>query len=129
MKVLICGSRDYKDVDPILWILYGMTYHSKNLVLVEGEAKGADIISREVAEHLNETFPDLNIEVRKYPAEWTKFGKAAGPIRNRQQFDSEQPDVVVGFNDNFEKSKGTRDMLDYAVSRGARTYLVSRRDK
>lgn len=124
MKVLICGARDYDKVEPILWILYGLTYHDKSLRLVEGEARGADSISREVAYHLNETYPDLDIHVKKYPADWKKYGRAAGAIRNRQQFDEEQPDVVVGFNDNIDTSKGTKDMLDYAKSQGATTYLV-----
>lgn len=125
MKVLICGDRFYEEVAPILWILYGLTYHDKNLVLVEGEAKGADSISREVAYHLNETFPDIDIEVRKYPANWSKHGRAAGPIRNRQQFDTEQPDVVIGFHNKAATSKGTKDMLDYAKTKGAKVYLVS----
>lgn len=125
MKVLICGSRDYEEVAPILWILYGLTYHDKNLILVEGEAEGADSISREVAYHLNETFPRLNIEVRKYPADWSKHGRAAGPIRNRKQFDTERPDVVVGFSNDIGSSKGTKDMLDYARAQGAKVYLVS----
>lgn len=126
MKVLITGDRDYDDVEPILWILYGMTYHDKELTLVEGEARGADSLSREVAYHLNATYPDLAIKVKKYPADWKRFGKAAGPVRNRQQFDSEQPDIVVGFHDNIEGSSGTKDMLDYASKQGARCYLVSR---
>lgn len=124
MKVLFCGSRNWDDVAPILWFLYGMTYSDKNLVLIEGEAAGADSIARECAHHLNESLPDLSIEVRKYPANWDKYGRAAGPIRNREQFDKEQPDVVVGFSSDIHSSRGTRDMLNYAASQGASVYLV-----
>ena len=125
MKVLITGDRHYDEVEPILWILYGLTYHDKQLTLVEGEAKGADSLSREVAYHLNATFPELAIQVKKYPADWKRYGRAAGPIRNRQQFDEERPDVVIGFHNNIDSSSGTKDMLDYAKAQGATVYLVS----
>ncbi|MBR6510506.1 MAG: hypothetical protein IKT38_07870, partial [Clostridia bacterium] len=48
--------------------------------------------------------------VEKYLADWEKYGKSAGPIRNKQM--AEVSDYVICFWD--EKSKGTKSMIDYA---------------
>ena len=50
-------------------------------------------------------------KVEKYPADWEKYGKSAGPRRNKQM--AEISDYVICFWD--EKSKGTKSMIDYAI--------------
>ena len=47
------------------------------------------------------------------PADWTKHGKAAGPIRNQKMLD-ECPDLVVA----FPGGKGTADMVRRAMKAG-----------
>ena len=88
--------------------------------LIEGEAPGADRMSREVALELG--FPDERI--LKYPANWSKYGRAAGPMRNREQFknNGRPPDLVLAFHDDFEKSRGTRDMVSVAEEAGVEVW-------
>ncbi len=110
MKVLICGGRNWADKETIrLWLVQLQTLGYDTVV--EGEARGADSIARDEALL-------LGMEVRPYPANWQKHGRAAGPIRNRQQFDSEHPDLVLAFHSDISKSKGTADMVKYARSKG-----------
>ena len=105
MRVLICGDRDWVDRDLIhSWIEQLQEWGVDSII--EGEARGADTIAREEAEK-------LGIEVEKFPAEWNRFGRAAGPIRNRQMLD-ENPDLVLAFHDHIEFSKGTRNTLTEA---------------
>lgn len=115
MKVLCCGDRNWKN-----WKLIQKRLASlpKDAVIVEGEARGADKMCRYVAEQ-------LGLEVRKYPADWDKYGKAAGPIRNRLQFDTEQPDMVIAFHNDLASSKGTKDMVEYARSKGCPIEVIS----
>lgn len=123
MKVLISGARDYKNEAIMGVIILGMKQMYDELgeefIIVEGEAPGADTMARVIGE-------SLGIEVRKYPADWRRYKKAAGPIRNRQQFDSELPNLVLCFHDDFLNSSGTKDMAEYALSKGASTYLISK---
>jgi len=117
MKVLICGDRNYKNVEMIrAWLSklqdWGYT------TLIEGEAKGADSIARDEARR-------MGLEVEPYPAEWKKYGKAAGPIRNRVMLTEGKPDLVVAFHTEIEKSKGTKNMLEIAEKAGVNTILVS----
>lgn len=80
-------------------------------VVIEGEASGADTLGREVA-------TELGIPVLPFPAQWSRYGRAAGPIRNQQMLDEGRPDLVLVFHHNLETSKGTRDMLNRARRAG-----------
>lgn len=132
MRVLICGDRDWKDVEFIrYWIERLKENHEEvhhalqdypggfdPLVILEGEARGADRIAREQAEL-------LGIQVDRYPAFWNKYGKSAGPIRNQQMIEEGMPDVIMAFHDDIENSKGTKDMLKRAKRAGLRYRLFT----
>ncbi len=107
MKVLVCGDRNWADRKPIRKALLSILPLD---LVIEGGAKGADTLAREVAE-------ELGIIVREFKADWAKYGRAAGPIRNRQMLD-EKPDRVLAFHDNLEESKGTKDTVTEARRRG-----------
>jgi len=70
---------------------------------------GADRIAAQIGK-------EKGWNVRAFPAEWSKYGKSAGPIRNRQMLDT-QPNCVIWFHDNLERSKGTLDMIRAAEER------------
>lgn len=116
MRVLVCGDRNWVDKEAIRRELSTIT----NLeVVIEGEASGADSLAREVAE-------EMGVPVEKYPAEWGKYGKAAGPIRNTQMLDEGNPDLVLAFHNNIAESKGTKNMVKQSTSRGIKTKVVNR---
>lgn len=101
ITVLVSGGRDFSDVDFIYRFMEGMFIGCKykSWILVHGGASGVDTICAKWAElH--------NIIVKEYPANWKKFGKSAGRIRNQEMFDSEFPDI--GFI--FPGGKGTAHM-------------------
>jgi len=60
----------------------------------------------------------LDIPVTPFPAEWGKFGKRAGPIRNRQMLKEFRPTDVLAFHNLLERSKGTKDMMKAAHAAG-----------
>lgn len=115
VKVLICGDRNWADK---AFIRKKMRALEPGTVVVHGAAKGADLLAGEVAE-------EMGFEVHPYPAAWSVFGRAAGPIRNTQMLDEEDPDIVWGFHDWIENSKGTRDMMRQAQRRGVPFMLFS----
>jgi hypothetical protein len=115
VKVLICGDRNWDDK---AFIRKRMRALEPDTIVVHGAAKGADSLAGEVAE-------EMGFEVHPYPAAWGVFGRAAGPIRNTQMLDEEEPDMVWGFHDWIENSKGTRDMMRQAQRRGVPFMLFS----
>lgn len=79
--------------------------------VIEGESRGADQLAREVAE-------SEGIPVLPFPAQWSKYDRAAGPIRNQRMLEEGKPDFVIVFHDDLEHSKGTKDMVQRAIKAG-----------
>ena len=66
----------------------------------------------------------LGIAVESYPAQWHRYGRAAGPIRNLQMLVEGKPDAVLAFNNCIEKSRGTKDMVARATEAGIPTEVI-----
>lgn len=111
MRVLVCGSRDFNDYETLEKELNGYDITE----VIEGEARGADKLSRVYAEH-------RGIPVKGYPADWTLFGRRAGPIRNRQMLTEGKPDCVVAFRG--PNSRGTQNMIDQATKAGVPVRII-----
>ncbi len=81
-RVLICGSRSIKDKDWVFDNIESFWYENlacfRELTLLEGEANGVDKLAKEYAKINNWE----NIE--EYPADWEKYGRRAGFIRNEE---------------------------------------------
>ncbi len=84
--------------------------------IIEGEARGADTLARIYGETIRK------VSVRKFPADWTTFGKRAGPIRNHQMLKDGRPDLVVAFL--APNSRGTKHMIDIAQKAGVKTLVI-----
>lgn len=116
MRVLVCGGRDYHDLDKIKETLWGMFDKDDTVTLIHGDARGADKLSETaLKEYFNGGF-----EVLRFPADWGKYGKRAGPIRNQQMLDEGAPDLVVA----FPGGSGTADMVLRAEKACIRTIIV-----
>lgn len=107
MKVLVCGDRMWYAQRHLERVLDQEHLLNNFTLVIEGEASGADTFARQWAEK-------RGIAVRPFPANWTKFGKAAGPIRNAQMLLEGKPDLVIAFHEDLSRSKGTRNMIDLA---------------
>jgi len=108
-RVLICGSRTFVNYDTILGFVKTIPEGS---VIIEGEAKGADKLARYAAEECG--YEDDRI--LKFPADWDKYGRAAGPIRNKQMLTEGEPTHVIAFSDDLANSKGTKNMCSTAIA-------------
>lgn len=113
MKLLICGDRHWTQEAPIRKVLE--RYEPTAVTVIHGDAPGADRIAGRIAN-------EMGFSVDPFPAEWEKYGRPAGPIRNRQML-KEGPDLVVAFHSDIESSKGTKDMLEISNKAGVATEL------
>lgn len=110
MRVLVCGNRDFTDT-MFLYNTLDLIHADKTItVVIEGEAPGADTMSRLWAEH-------NGVSVKRFPANWRRYGHQAGPIRNRQMLREGCPELVVAFKKPGAKSTGTNHMI--AISKAA----------
>lgn len=60
----------------------------------------------------------LGLELKVFPADWKKYGRAAGPIKNKEMLEYilEGDPIVVAFWDG--QSRGTKDMISKAKEAG-----------
>lgn len=104
MRYLICGSRTFLDKERMRAVLVSRGFGPSDVVITGG-AKGADSLGHELA-------VELGCETEVYPADWNKYGKGAGPVRNQQMLDEGKPEFILAFVDRpLTESRGTADMV------------------
>lgn len=81
-------------------------YGNDPIILVHGDCTGVDKYAAEVASIRK------NISIISVKANWEKYGKAAGPIRNKQMLDTYRPHYILAFPSL--ESKGTYDCINKA---------------
>lgn len=104
--VLVCGSRDWADPDSVYMELQRATSDTEHVHVIHGDAPGADTMGAAAAH-------DFGYEVTAFRAEWDRFGKAAGPMRNLRMLDA-GPDLVLAFG----TGRGTDHTVREAEKRG-----------
>ena len=116
-RVIVCGGRDFKDRAKCFETLKALL-NDKDIEIVSGHASGADSFGEDFAK-------ENGIKVTIFKPDWKRFGRAAGPIRNKSMLDyaAEKTPVVVAFWDG--KSKGTKNMISLAEKVSAEVHVVS----
>ena len=108
-KTIIAGGRDFMDYNLLKEKVNKILQEKKvthKIVIISGCARGADTLGLRYA-------TENAFDVEKYPAEWGKYGKKAGYMRNVEM--AENADALIAFWDG--KSKGTKHMIDIATER------------
>src|SRR5262249_32662990 len=113
-RALVCGGRDFRDGGLLFRTLD--TFHARESItcLIEGGARGADLLARAWA-------TGRRIDNDTYLADWRRHGRGAGPVRNRLMLEDGKPDVVIA----FPGGAGTANMVSIARKAGVRVIEVS----
>jgi len=110
LKVIIAGCRNFTDYELLKEyadkILQNVVQR-ESIEIVSGGAKGADELGELYAK-------ERGFVLTRFPAEWDKYGRAAGPKRNELMGD--YADALIAFWDG--KSRGTKHMIEYARKKG-----------
>ena len=105
-RIVVAGCRNdenYDDAKSYIERCIRRIRKEYTLIFLSGSGKGAD--------QLGERYANENgFRVECYPADWKKYGKRAGPMRNLQM--ARACDYVICFWDG--KSPGTASMIAYA---------------
>ena len=103
-KVIIAGSRGFSNYKLLKEKCNEYLREKKkeyNIIIISGGARGADTLGEKYAQ-------DEGFSLEVFPANWNKFGKSAGFIRNEQM--AEIADALIAFWDG--KSHGTKHMIE-----------------
>lgn len=114
MKLIVAGSRSFSDY---LLLKEKLNYFLKNVQtpveIVSGMAKGADKLGEQYAK-------EMGYAIKQFPADWDRYGKKAGYVRNRQM--AEYGTHCVCFWDG--KSHGTKIMIDLCAEKNIKCRVV-----
>ena len=108
-KVIIAGTRDFADYGMLCSFADQTLAGIDDVEILSGGARGADALGERYAR-------ERRYALKIFPAEWRKWGAAAGPIRNGQM--AGYADALIAFWDG--QSAGTRDMIRKAEEKGLR---------
>lgn len=130
MIILVTGSRDWGDYATVLEALARYegqpditVRHGACSNIYKGKEMSLDMLADRAAKY-------LRFETDPMPADWDKYGKAAGPIRNIEMVNKDpKPDVCFAFGKDCNRSgctlvpgrhisHGTRHCATYAKQQG-----------
>jgi len=112
-KLIVAGGRDFIDTTRGFKTLDKLTANLKDIEVVCGEARGADTVGKLWAE--SKGYP-----VKSFPADWDKYGKAAGHVRNSEM--ANYGTHLIAFWDG--SSRGTKNMIESAKKKGLLVRVV-----
>ena len=114
MKLIVAGSRAVTDYSLVASAIDELVENELSITaIIDGTARGVDMLaSRYAAEH--------GIENIRVPAEWKRYGRGAGRLRNIRM--AEMGNVLLALWDG--KSSGTKSMIEAAKHRGIPVHIV-----
>ncbi len=118
MRVLVCGGRKFNDWTMLTEHLDVMHAANPFTVVIHGDAQGADTLAKEWA-------ISRGVKHLPFPAKWTQYGDAAGPIRNTQMLVEGHPDKVIA----FPGGSGTANMVEQARKAGVPVCIYGEGEK
>ena len=101
--IIIAGSRTFDDYDLLTHKMDHLTQNPDEIEVVSGGAKGADQLGERWAQ-------ERGHRLKIFPADWNRFGKQAGFIRNAQMA-GYATHLVAFFDDS---SAGIKHMIQLA---------------
>lgn len=110
MKVIIAGTRTLTDMQLVERAVKESGFEITEVVC--GEAPGIDTLGRQWAEQ-------RGIPVASFPAQWGKYDKSAGRIRNAEM--GAYGEALIAITTG---SPGTRNMIGIARSRKMPVYVL-----
>ena len=113
MRILVCGGRRFSRPDRLWQVLGELHQRTPFSVLIHGGAPGADSLAGRWAR-------SQGVSEQVFVADWQRYGRAAGPLRNQKMLEQGQPDLVVA----FPGGPGTRNMLQQAQQAGVAIQLA-----
>lgn len=118
LRIAIIGSRSWTDEGAIYRYIGELRFCGVSVEVVSGGARGVDSIV-ENACHLE------RIPIKVFPANWTKYKKSAGFIRNSEIVS--YADFCVAFWDG--KSRGSADTIWKFQQKGKPTTIIPPRSR
>ncbi len=111
-RIVIGGYRNFNDYEVFKAFVNSCIGDENEITVLSGHCKGADLMAEQYAE-------EKGFATEIYPADWKKYGRAAGPIRNKQMV--EKADIVIAFT--CDRATGTKNLISHAQKLGKKIFI------
>lgn len=112
MRIIVAGSRNITNYSTVVQAIQESGWLSKRTEIVSGMAQGVESLAARFA--LKNGYA-----LYQFPADWNKYGKSAGMIRNQEM--AEFADALIAIWDG--RSRGTKGMIEIARKRGLKVFV------
>lgn len=105
-RIVVAGGRDFTDYNIAKNFIKSCIKEidqNDTILFLSGGCRGADLMGERFA-------AEYGFEVERHPADWKRYGRGAGPKRNKEM--AELCDLLICFWNG--QSKGTKSMIEYA---------------
>lgn len=113
MRVIVAGTRTFKDYELLRSKLDEFLKDIEDIEIVSGSARGADALGERYAK-------EKGYKITRFPADWNRFGKSAGYIRNEEM--AKYADKCVVFWDGV--SRGSFHMINLAKKYNLELHII-----
>lgn len=116
IKLILAGGRDFNDYQLVKKEadLYILEIAPSETIVISGGAKGVDALGEQYAR-------ERELEVEIFKAEWSKYGRAAGPKRNAEM--AKACTHLLAFWNG--ESKGTKSMISLTKKENKTVKVIS----
>ena len=112
-KIAIGGCRNFNNYNVFKeFVNECISSFKGEIIIISGKCRGVDCMAERYA-------AEKSLGLELFPAEWKKYGRSAGPIRNKVMV--QRADIVIAFWDG--KSKGTKSLINNAKVMGKVLYI------
>lgn len=114
-RIVIAGCRDFNDYITARGFIEECVSDilaENEIIILSGGCRGADLLGERFAR-------EKGYKVERHSADWKKYGRAAGPIRNENM--AKVCDLLICFWDG--KSRGTKNMIEVAKSQNRKVFI------
>ncbi len=117
ISIICAGCRNFNDYPLLAMKLdqFCLDNLDADIEIISGTCRGADKFGEQYAK-------EQGLTCRQFPANWKKFGRAAGPIRNREM--ANYATQLIAFWDGNKSHSGTWSMIGIANKLGLQTEIV-----
>lgn len=119
MFIAVCGSRHFTDKEFVYRKLDEVIDQQTDdtIIIIQGGASGADALAVDYA-------VDHKLAWGTYEADWSRYGRSAGPIRNERM--AVACDICVAFLKKGAENKGTKNMIKQVLDHKKNVYIFER---
>lgn len=107
-RLIIAGGRDFNDYETLKnYVDFKLSRTEDEIQIISGGARGADTLGERYA-------VERGFFLRRFPADWERYGKSAGVRRNREM--ARNADALIAYWNGY--SRGTKNMIEEARAAG-----------